>query len=56
VASRWFNGYIGAITTGLLEIVHLPHGLIAIITSLAIFSLEWNLCNFLYKKKIFFKI
>jgi predicted acyltransferase len=56
VASRWFNGYIGAITTGLLEIVHLPHGLIAIITSLAIFTLEWNLCNFLYKKKIFFKI
>lgn len=56
VASRWFNGYIGAITTGLLEIIHLPHALIAILTSLVIFTLEWNLCNFLYKKKIFFKI
>jgi predicted acyltransferase len=56
VASRWFNGYIGAITSGLLEIIHLPHALIAIITSLVIFTLEWNLCNFLYKKKIFFKI
>lgn len=56
VASRWFNGYIGAITTGLLEMINLPHALIAIITSLVIFALEWNLCNFLYKKKIFFKI
>jgi len=56
VASRWFSGYIGAITSGLLEIIHLPHALIAIITSLVIFTLEWNLCNFLYKKKIFFKI
>jgi hypothetical protein len=56
VASRWFNGYIGAITTGLLEIISLPHALIAIITSLVIFALEWSMCNFLYKKKIFFKI
>lgn len=56
VASRWFNGYIGAITTGLLEMISLPHALIAIITSLVIFALEWSMCNFLYKKKIFFKI
>lgn len=56
VASRWFNGYIGAITTGLLSMINLPHALIAILTSLVIFTLEWNLCNFLYKKKIFFKI
>lgn len=56
VASRWFNRYIGAITGGLLEIIHLPSTLIAIITSAVIFALEWNLCNFLYKKKIFFKV
>ncbi|MEJ1238498.1 DUF5009 domain-containing protein [Chryseolinea sp. T2] len=56
VASRWFNGYIGAITTGLLEIILLPHALIAVITSLVIFALEWSMCNFLYRKKIFFKI
>ena len=56
VASRWFNGYIGAITGGLLEIIHLPHALIGIITSCVIFALEWSMCNFLYKKKIFFKI
>lgn len=56
VASRWFNGYIGALTTGLLGIIHLPHALIAILTSLTIFALEWSLCYFLYQKKIFFKI
>jgi predicted acyltransferase len=56
VASRWFNEYIGAITNGLMEIIHLPHGLISIITPLAIFALEWNLCKFLYKKGIFFKV
>lgn len=56
VASRWFNRYVGAITGGLLEIVHFPSALIAIITSAVIFALEWSLCNFLYKKKIFFKV
>lgn len=56
VASRWFNGYIGAISNGLMEMINVPHMLMAIITSLVIFTLEWNLCKFLYKKGIFFKI
>ena len=56
VASRWFNEYIGAITTGLLEMINLPAALIAIVTSLTLFALEWSMCNFLFKKKIFFKI
>jgi predicted acyltransferase len=56
VASRWFNGYIGALSTGLMEMIHIPVILMGIITSLIIFTLEWNLCKFLYKKGIFFKI
>lgn len=56
VAQRWFNGYITAIATGVLSWVHTPEGLSAILSSVAIFALEWNLCYFLYKKKIFFKI
>lgn len=56
VASRWFNGYIGALTNGLMSMANMPVGLMAIITSLTIFALEWNLCRFLYKKGIFFKI
>ncbi len=56
VGSRWFNDYIRAIVNGLLEIIHTPELLSGIIASLTIFALEWSMCNFLYKKKIFFKI
>lgn len=56
VAGRWFNGYIGAITGGLLEMIHLPPAVIAVTTSLTIFALEWSMCWFLYRKKIFFKV
>ncbi|MFT3705666.1 MAG: DUF5009 domain-containing protein [Agriterribacter sp.] len=55
VASRWFNGYIDAITFGLLKTV-LPAALVAVISSLCIFLLEWLLCLYLYRKKIFIKI
>ncbi len=56
VASRWFNGYIGAITNGLMSMINMPIGLMAIITSLTLFSLEWKMCQFLFRKGIFFKI
>ena len=56
VGGRWFNGYIAAITNGLMGMINVPLGLMAIITSLIIFALEWGLCRFLYGKGIFFKI
>lgn len=56
VGHRWFNDYAGAISNGLLEIIHAPHNLIMIVTPLFIFAAEWGLCYFLYKKKIFFKL
>jgi predicted acyltransferase len=56
VAGRWFNEYIGAITNGIMGILHFPDGLMAVITPLSIFALEWSMCRFLYKKGIFFKI
>ncbi|MEP6682381.1 MAG: DUF5009 domain-containing protein [Parafilimonas sp.] len=56
VGSRWFNGYITAISSGLLQLMYVPDMLNAIISSLCIFALEWSLCYFLYKKKIFFKL
>lgn len=56
VGSRWFNGYIGAITNGLMKMADFPHGLMLVITSLTIFTLEWGLCYFLYRKNIFFKL
>ena len=56
VGHRWFNGYVSAIVNGLLEIVHTPGMLGNIIASISIFALEWGMCYFLYKKKIFFKL
>lgn len=56
VGGRWFNGYVVAISSGVLETLRLPHGLILILSSLSIFALEWYLCYFLYKRKIFFKL
>ena len=56
VGSRWFNGYITAISSGLMQIIQVPELPKAIISSLCIFALEWQLCYFLYKKKIFFKL
>lgn len=56
VGGRWFNGYIGAITNGLMSMAGIPAGVMGIISSLAIFALEWGMCWFLYKKGIFFKI
>ena len=56
VGHRWFNEYAGAISNGLMGIVNTPHALMLIVTPLFIFTLEWGLCYFLYKKKIFFKL
>lgn len=46
IGERWFNGYVGALTSWA------PH----IITSLIVFACEWGLCYFLYRKKIFFRV
>lgn len=56
VGSRWFNEYTAAVTDGLMKMIHTPEILMNIITSLCIFTLEWLMCYFLYKKKIFFKL
>ncbi|MBV9961092.1 MAG: DUF5009 domain-containing protein [Parafilimonas sp.] len=56
VGSRWFNDYITAISGGLMRMINIPINLSLIISSLIIFSLEWSLCYFLYKRKIFFKL
>ncbi len=56
VGARWFNEYAGAVTDGLMSLIHVPHTLMLIITSLCIFGLEWGMCYWLYRKKIFFKL
>jgi len=56
VGHRWFNEYVGAVTNGLMKMIAIPETLMYIITSLCIFALEWGMCYFLYKKKIFFRL
>jgi predicted acyltransferase len=55
VGNRWFNGYVASVTNGLMSMASLPEGFMMIATSLCIFALEWGMCYFLYKKKIFFR-
>jgi predicted acyltransferase len=56
VGSRWFNGYISAISDGLMSMANFPKAFMMIITPLIIFGLEWRLCLFLYQRKVFFKL
>lgn len=53
---RWFNGYVEAIVSGLLSIVHVSEFWIRLIGCFVIFGLQWGMCYFLYKKKIFFRV
>lgn len=53
---RWFNGYIESLVSGLLGMVHVSEFWIQVIGALAIFGLQWGMCYFLYKKKIFFRV
>lgn len=56
VGARWFNEYITAIAGGVMKIISAPEHVSAIFSSLCIFALEWGLCWWLWKKKIFFKL
>jgi predicted acyltransferase len=56
VASRWFNEYVGHISNGIMGFIATPENLKLVLTSLFIFALEWYMCYFLYRKKVFFKL
>jgi len=56
VGDRWFTGYAAEITNGLMKMVNTPNLVMGIVSSLVLFGLEWGLCYFLYRKKIFFRL
>ncbi|MEP7277880.1 MAG: DUF5009 domain-containing protein [Bacteroidota bacterium] len=56
VGDRWFTAYIRSISDGVLGWVNMPAMPAFIIGSICVFTLEWLLCYFLYKRKIFFKL
>jgi predicted acyltransferase len=56
VGDRWFTQYIHTIAGGVLGWINTPAMLKYIIGCLCVFTLEWLICYFLYKKKIFFRL
>jgi predicted acyltransferase len=54
--SRWLYDYINTIVRGLLAPAGISQNAVMIISAFAIFSFEWLLCFWLYRKKIFFKV
>jgi len=56
VGSRWFTGYIDSISNGVLSWFNAGELLKVLVGAVCVFGLEWLLCYFLYRKKIFFKL
>lgn len=56
VVHRWLFGYNNVIVTNLLGYIHIGEALSLIIAALVLFGVQWYLCYWLYKKKIFFKV
>ncbi len=52
----WLNPYVKKFAFGLLNSFTSSETFIALFGCALIFSIEWGLCYFLYKKKIFFKL
>ncbi|HEU5052618.1 MAG TPA: DUF5009 domain-containing protein [Hanamia sp.] len=56
VVSRWLGEYLNTIVNGLISPTGFSQNFINIVSALVIFAVEWSLCYWLYKKKIFFKL
>ncbi|WP_407425312.1 acyltransferase family protein [Arcticibacter sp.] len=57
VGMQWVNGTVHIFTGGLLQtFFDTPSTVAALISALAALALEWGLCYWLYKQKIFFKL
>lgn len=56
IVNRWLYDYINTIVVGVVSPTGLPFPIVMVIAALTIFALEWYLCFWLYKKKIFFKV
>jgi len=57
VGMQWVNGAVHIFTGGLLQtLFEIPKIIAALVSALAALALEWGLCYWLYKQKIFFKL
>jgi predicted acyltransferase len=56
VGEQWFNDFVSIFTGGVLSWFGASVFVTNLVTSLTILTLEWFLCYYLYKKRIFFRI
>lgn len=56
VVHHWLYDYLNTIVIGVLSPTELSLALIMIIAAIALFLVQWYLCLWLYRKKIFFKV
>ena len=56
IGDKWLNGYVETLVGQLLNLANVPLAAGAAISCVIVFMMEWYLCYYLYKKKIFFKI
>jgi len=56
VGVQWLNAAVAIFVKGFLGFTGMSEKLLAVFASLATLLLEWSLCYFLYKKKIFIKL
>lgn len=56
VVHRWLFDYSNTIVNGVISPTGLSDAAIMVISALVLFMVQWYLCYWLYKKKIFFKV
>jgi predicted acyltransferase len=56
IGDKWLNGYMEVLVGQTLNLAGVSLALGSAISCLVVFTLEWFLCYFLYRKKIFFKL
>ena len=56
VGSQWVNDFVAIFSKGMLRWTGVSEFILNLYTSIVILALEWGLCYWLYKRKIFFRI
>jgi predicted acyltransferase len=56
IGDQWLNGYMEILCSELLNFAKVPLIVGATLSCLVVIAIEWYLCYYLYKKKIFFKL
>jgi predicted acyltransferase len=56
IGDKWLNGYMEILCGELLNLATVPIPVGAALSCIVVFILEWCLCYYLYRKKIFFKL